>query len=348
MTILTTRAGKGSPLTNNEMDANFINLNKDKLDSSSIGVSIQPYSAHLVKFATVNPTVAGLALLDDVDAAAQRTTLGLGTAATQPSTAFEPADATILKDADIGVTVQAYNVNIPTVAPGSNGNVLTSNGTKWTSAPPSGGGAGAGRLLSTTYYTTVTPPQFFVKATNNPSFIEVEVVGGGGGGGGGGGVSGSDISSLGGAGGGYSRKTIRNNELAASETITIGAGGLGGSAGGGNGTAGGTSSFGSHCSATGGAGGVGHSAAPKINTPVAIGGIGTGGNLNIRGGSGGPYGAGQPSGGSSYFSGETKICTGVVGIAAASPGGGGTGVSNAGSVAGGAGFRGLVIVREYA
>lgn len=38
-------------------------------------------------------TTAGKALLDDVDAAAQRTTLGLGTAATQPTSAFESSGA---------------------------------------------------------------------------------------------------------------------------------------------------------------------------------------------------------------------------------------------------------------
>lgn len=38
-------------------------------------------------------TAAGRALLDDATAADQRTTLGLGTAATQPSSAFEPAGA---------------------------------------------------------------------------------------------------------------------------------------------------------------------------------------------------------------------------------------------------------------
>lgn len=38
-------------------------------------------------------TAAGAALIDDADAAAQRTTLGLGTAATQASSAFEPAGA---------------------------------------------------------------------------------------------------------------------------------------------------------------------------------------------------------------------------------------------------------------
>lgn len=32
MSNLTTRAGKGSPLTNNELDANFTNLNSDKVE----------------------------------------------------------------------------------------------------------------------------------------------------------------------------------------------------------------------------------------------------------------------------------------------------------------------------
>lgn len=42
-----------------------------------IGTDIQAYSANLDEYSAVNPTAAGLALLDDADAAAQRTTLGL-------------------------------------------------------------------------------------------------------------------------------------------------------------------------------------------------------------------------------------------------------------------------------
>lgn len=42
---------------------------------------------------TITVTAAGRALVDDADAAAQRITLGLGTAATAAATAFQPADA---------------------------------------------------------------------------------------------------------------------------------------------------------------------------------------------------------------------------------------------------------------
>ena len=35
MSTITTRSGKGSPLTNNEVDANFTNLNSDKMEKSS-------------------------------------------------------------------------------------------------------------------------------------------------------------------------------------------------------------------------------------------------------------------------------------------------------------------------
>lgn len=101
MTTIVTRAGKGTPLTHTEMDANFTNLNTDKLETSviddysttvemdtaiataitnmletaDIGVSVQAYSANLDEYAAVNPTAAGLALLDDADASAQRATL---------------------------------------------------------------------------------------------------------------------------------------------------------------------------------------------------------------------------------------------------------------------------------
>jgi len=44
---------------------------------TALGSSFQAASANLTEYAAVNPTTAGLALLDDADATAQRTTLGL-------------------------------------------------------------------------------------------------------------------------------------------------------------------------------------------------------------------------------------------------------------------------------
>jgi len=78
MTTIVTRAGKGSPLSWGEVDNNFTNLNTDKLETSSVGVSVQAHSSNLDEFAAVNPTPAGLVLLDAADATAQRNSLGLG------------------------------------------------------------------------------------------------------------------------------------------------------------------------------------------------------------------------------------------------------------------------------
>lgn len=94
MSIITTRAGKGSPLSWSDADANFTNLNTDKLEKTSnlsdvsntstartnlglaIGTNVQAYNANLTTLAGATITAAGLALLDDATAADQRTTLG--------------------------------------------------------------------------------------------------------------------------------------------------------------------------------------------------------------------------------------------------------------------------------
>lgn len=92
-------------------------------------------------------TTAGKALLDDADASAQRTTLGLGTAATTASTdyataaqgaladtAVQPTAITnMLETTDIGVTVQGYDVDtaktdmLQTFTASQRGTVTTDN-----------------------------------------------------------------------------------------------------------------------------------------------------------------------------------------------------------------------------
>lgn len=49
MATIVTRTGKGSPLSNAEMDANLTNLNNDKLETATVGVSVQAYDADTAK-----------------------------------------------------------------------------------------------------------------------------------------------------------------------------------------------------------------------------------------------------------------------------------------------------------
>lgn len=189
--------------------------------------------------------------------------------------------------------------------------------------------------------------------------VEVEVVGGGGGGGGSQGTSAGQVSAGGGGGGGgYARKFITTG-LGATETVTVGAGGT---AGVGNppaaGGTGGTSSFGAHASATGGAGGNGSAAAGSgAQAPGGAGGIGSSGDLNVGGcAGGGGVGVGAANtaiggmGGSSHLGGG-----GVTALnnppGAGRPYGGGGGSAGLGASQstrnGAAGAAGVVIVREY-
>jgi hypothetical protein len=214
--------------------------------------------------------------------------------------------------------------------------------------------------------TTINSTQVWTKPTGL-SYIIVEVQGGGGGGGG---STVATATGSGGGAGGYARRTIAAASLGATENMTVGSGGAGGTSGG-AGTAGGSSTFGTtpFCTACGGAGGLtGGTNDAKLG---GSGGLATSGDVNNQGGDGGASaspgtttvsgtvaGAGQYAGGggTSFFGGGgsagKKSATGAAvvgqpGKAYGSGGGGGAGVSGT-SASGGAGKQGIIIVWEFA
>ncbi len=156
----------------------------------------------------------------------------------------------------------------------------------------------------------------------------------------------SGTASGGGAGGGYARKRITGLTPGQSVIVVVGAGGNYGGAGS-VATSGGTSSFGSYVSATGGSLNYLSSAtSPQYGGTPA--GVGVGGDVNLTGSAGGVailsqggMGGAAPMGGSQN--------SGTTGVAGSFPGGGaagaGTGANSNTPYNGAVGGFGLVVVR---
>lgn len=190
-----------------------------------------------------------------------------------------------------------------------------------------------------------------------------------GGGGGGGGVDGQGAGNTGvGGGGGAGGMAIKliTSGLGDTETVTIGSGGGGGAgSGGATGSTAGSSSFGSHCSATGGSGGGGQTAGSPSHTAIRVGGdggVGSNGDTNTKGQPGHPGIAGGTStsesiggaGGMTMFGGGAKGKQGDSNgedcddlTQAGSGGGGACNTNTSGNYRGGNGANGIVVVYEY-
>lgn len=190
----------------------------------------------------------------------------------------------------------------------------------------------------------------YAKGTNNPNYVIVEVVGGGGGGS-------SNTNSWSGSGGGYGRAKFLASALAASETITVGAGGTGGAAGGGNGGNGGSSTFGTTpasvgMTVSGGNGGTsGYPGAGSGGAVTVLNGHVANSNISIRGGGGsyaGSSGTGSKGGGCPLGNSGSGSVTSTAAEAGQGYGAGGGSIGLVGaSNVGGAGAPGIVIVWEY-
>lgn len=221
---------------------------------------------------------------------------------------------------------------------GDAGQVLTSGGASAAPTWSTPGGGGFSNMQVFESSGTFTVPAGVTK-------VKVTVVGGGGNGGGSGNTA-TNVGRTGGGGGGGGAAIEIISGLTPSGTVAVTVGG-----------AGGTSSFGAYCSATGGATGqTGFSGAKG-----GAGGVGSGGQLNIKGnaGSGGVAGLTTTSGAVAAGSGGSSILGGgavpmnwgadgsASGSAGGAYGGGGSGgTGNGSSTSGGAGAAGVVIV-EY-
>ena len=219
--------------------------------------------------------------------------------------------------------------------------------------PVSGGTITVPQMTGTMALSTRTVQVFTSSGTYTAptglTSAKVTVIGGGGTGGG---TSSANLGCGGGGGGGTAISYLSAATIGTSQTVTVGALVAGPSNS--NGSSGGTSSFGSLLSATGGAGGFGGGSA-SATVGVAnggAGGVGTGGTLNFNGNHGLPN-AGTNTigggGGNSFMGGGgngiNNNGNGNPGLAYG--GGGAGGGSNSTPNNGGSGAAGLVFVEEF-
>lgn len=257
-----------------------------------------------------------------------------------------------------GVLPIANGGTATSVAPTA-GQMLIGNGSggySFVASSSLGASSAAGTIQ---VFTTSTVTSTWTKPANL-KWVIIEACGGGGGGGGANRSGGTFAASAGGGGGGCGQRTLAAASLGATEVVTVGAKGTGGSGATPDaGTAGATSSLGSLLSCSGGGGGA--AATNLSGTAGGTGGTCTSADVNIPGEAGNPGyfgvanvgfgGAGGSSqmgrGGNIPGSSSGTTNTAVAGTGYGAGGSGNIRQNTGGNNAGEAGTPGIVIVHEY-
>jgi hypothetical protein len=326
---------------------------------TEVGVDVQAYDAGLTDIAGLAVTDGNIIVGDGTNWVAEsgataRTSLGLGSIATQASNSVTITGGSITGITDLAVadggTGQGSYTDGELLIGNTTGNTLTkatltagsgisvTNGSGAITIAASGGGGFSNMEAFTTPGTWTNP--------GNITKVKVTVVGGGGGAGG---MNPSDDLGSGGGGSGGTAIEVIPFPSGTNVPVTVGAAGNPGPANAAGG-AGGTSSFGPYCSATGGGG---SSRSGPVQGAGANAGSGSGGTLNLSGGKGnnGFQDSGPTvqfiggSGGSTIFGGAgAGMRRPIAGSAGSSGTGGGGGGSGERGFVGYAGGSGVVVV----
>lgn len=216
--------------------------------------------------------------------------------------------------------------------------IVTASGANYFEITNASGTAESNKTLSDGFLRVFKDVTWTKPAGLSHAEIEVQAPGGG--------SRGSDTSTgtnitAGGGSGGYARRLMTAAELGSTETVQVGAGGLGSSASSDPdpATAGGTSAFGSHITCTGGS--------PSAGTQGVAGGTATGGDINIEGSRSQSVSSTSQLLGAGADSMLGKGGINVSNVPQTPPGYGGGAAGAADDAQGGDGAPGIIIVTEY-